>query len=116
MEGTEIYTYWQTLALQDALQIYVVGLSGRTFAIVEAGGKPAELSDTLGTIAHNPFDGTLAGPYTAHPHHDPFANETHALTYQGDRPNMVWHVVLDADAHVIREEADRKSTRLNSRH
>ncbi|MBB5708301.1 carotenoid oxygenase family protein [Sphingopyxis panaciterrulae] len=89
----------------DAPNTNVVGLAGRTFAIVEAGGKPAELSDTLGTIAHNPFDGTLAGPYTAHPHHDPFANETHAITYQGDRPNMVWHVVLDADAHVIREEA-----------
>src|SRR3546814_14011631 len=90
----------------DAPNTNVVGLAGRTFAMVEAGGKPAELSDTLGTIAHKPFDGTLAGPYTAHPHHDPFANETHAITSQGDRPNIVWHVVLDADAHVIREGAD----------
>ena len=83
----------------------VVGLAGRTFAIVEAGGKPAELDYTLGTIAHNPFDGTLAGAYTAHPHHDPFTGETHAVTYRGDEPNKVWHVVLDKQAHVIREEA-----------
>ncbi|ALH79691.1 carotenoid oxygenase family protein [Sphingopyxis macrogoltabida] len=89
----------------DAPNTNVVGFAGRTFAIVEAGGKPVELSDTLETIAHNPFDGTLAGSYTAHPHHDPFANETHAITYAGNNPNQVWHVVLDADAQVIREEA-----------
>jgi len=89
----------------DAPNTNIVGLAGRTFAIVEAGGKPAEMSDTLETIAHNPFDGTLAGPYTAHPHHDPFTGETHAITYRGDEQNKVWHVVLDADAHVVREEA-----------
>ena len=83
----------------------VVGLAGRTFALVEAGGKPAELDYELGTIAHNPFDGTLAGAYTAHPHHDPVTGETHAITYKGDTPNKVWHVVLDKDAHVVREEA-----------
>ena len=88
----------------DAPNTNVVGLAGRTFAIVEAGGKPVELSQTLETIAHNPFDGTLAGPYTAHPHHDPFTNETHAITYKGDQLGTVWHTVLDADAHVIREE------------
>jgi len=88
----------------DAPNTNVVGIAGRTFAIVEAGGKPVEMAETLETIGHNPFDGTLAGPYTAHPHHDPFTNEMHAITYKGDQPNMVWHTVLDADAHVIREE------------
>src|SRR3546814_20640252 len=29
----------------------------------------------------------------------------HAITYRGDEPNKVWHVVLDGQAHVIREEA-----------
>ncbi|MDZ3832584.1 MAG: carotenoid oxygenase family protein [Sphingopyxis sp.] len=89
----------------DAPNTNVVGIAGRTFAIVEAGGMPAELNDTLDTLAHNPFDDTLAGAYTAHPHRDPFTDETHAVTYKGDEPNKVWHVVLDADAHVIREEA-----------
>ncbi len=89
----------------DAPNTNVVGLAGRTFAIVEAGGKPVELDYELATIAHNPFDGTLAGAYTAHPHHDPITGETHAVTYRGDEPNKVWHVVLDKDAQVIREEA-----------
>ena len=89
----------------DAPNTNVVGLAGRTFAIVEAGGKPVELNYQLDTIAHNPFDGTLAGAYTAHPHHDPATGETHAITYKGDTPTKVWHVVLDKDAHVIREEA-----------
>ena len=89
----------------DAPNTNVVGLAGRTFAIVEAGGKPVELGYELNTIAHNPFDGTLLGAYTAHPHHDPFTGEMHAITYRGDEPNKVWHVVLDSQAHVIREEA-----------
>ena len=72
---------------------------------VEAGGKPVALGYELNTIAHNPFDGTLAGPYTAHPHHDPFTDEVHSIAYRGDEPNKVWHVVLDKDAHVVREEA-----------
>lgn len=95
----------ERLERNDAPNTNVVGLAGRTFAIVEAGGKPAELSYQLDTIAHNPFDGTLAGSYTAHPHRDPFTGETHAITYRGDVPNKVWHVVLDKHAHVIREEA-----------
>src|SRR3546814_3423880 len=63
------------------------------------------MTERLETIAHNPFDGTLAGPYTAHPHHDPFTNEMHAITYKGDQLGTVWHTVLDAEAHVIREES-----------
>lgn len=89
----------------DAPNTNVVGLAGRTFAIVEAGGTPVELGERLSTIAHNPFDGTLKGAYTAHPHHDPATGETHAITYKADEPGKVWHVVLDADAQVIREEA-----------
>ncbi|MFN4357166.1 carotenoid oxygenase family protein [Sphingopyxis alaskensis] len=88
----------------DAPNTNVVGLAGRTFAIVEAGGTPVELDHELGTIAHNPFDGTLAGAFTAHPHADPFTGETHAITYRSDEPNKVWHVVLDERAHVVREE------------
>ena len=89
----------------DAPNTNVVGLAGRTFAIVEAGGKPVELAYDLSTIAHNPFDGTLKGAYSAHPHLDPFTGETHAITYKGDDPGRVWHVVLDDRAHVIREVA-----------
>lgn len=88
----------------DAPNTNVIGIAGRTFAIVEAGGSPVEMSDTLDSIAHNPFDGTLVGAYSAHPHHDPATGETHAVTYRGDEPNHIWHVVLDAEAKVVREE------------
>src|SRR5690606_18310685 len=37
----------------------VIGLGGRTFALVEAGSFPIELSDELDTIGRNDFDGTL---------------------------------------------------------
>lgn len=89
----------------DAPNTNVVGIGGRTFAIVEAGGKPVELGYELDTIAHNPFDGTLTGSYTAHPHEDPLSGELHAITYKGDEPGKVWHVVIDRNAHVVREEA-----------
>lgn len=89
----------------DAPNTNVIGVDGRTFAIVEAGGKPVELGYELNTIAHNPFDGTLKGPYTAHPHLDPATGEMHSITYKGDDFNTVWHVVVDSKAHVIRELA-----------
>lgn len=89
----------------DAPNTNVVGIDGRTFAIVEAGGKPVELGYELNTIAHNPFDGTLEGPYTAHPHLDPFTGEMHSITYQADDFHHVWHVVVDRNAQVVRELA-----------
>lgn len=89
----------------DSPNTNVVSLGGRVFAIVEAGGLPAELGDDLSTLSHNDFDGTLAGGYTAHPHYDPFTREYHAITYRGEALNQIWHVVLNAQAHVIREEA-----------
>ena len=39
----------------------VIGHAGRTFAIVEAGARPYELSDELETIGPCDFGGTLAG-------------------------------------------------------
>ncbi len=89
----------------DAPNTNVIGIDGRTFAIVEAGGKPVELGYELNTIAHNPFDGTLKGPYTAHPHRDPSTGEMHSITYQADAFNTVWHVVVDRNGQVIRELA-----------
>lgn len=89
----------------DAPNTNVVGIAGRTWAIVEAGGHPVEMSHTLETIAHNKFDGTLRNSYTAHPHECPVTGERHAICYKGDVMDTVWHTVLDRDGHVIREEA-----------
>ena len=49
----------------------VIGLAGRTYAIVEAGARPVELTDELDTICHSDLDGTLPNGYTAHPKVDP---------------------------------------------
>ena len=45
----------------------VIGHAGRTFAIVEAGARPYELTYELDTVGPSDFGGTLPGGYTAHP-------------------------------------------------
>ncbi|MEZ0242181.1 MAG: carotenoid oxygenase family protein, partial [Sphingomonas sp.] len=82
----------------------VMQIAGRTFALVEAGTAPIELGETLESIAYNPFDGTLKGPFTAHPHMDPLTGELHAITYAGKEQNRVWHTVIGTDGKVRREE------------
>ncbi len=88
----------------DTANTNIVGINGRTYAIVEAGGKPVELDDNLDTIAHNPFDGTLENGFSAHPHHDPATGEFHAITYDAATQDKVWHVVVNAEGKVVREE------------
>ena len=88
----------------DTANTNIVGIDGRTFAIVEAGGMPVELSDTLDTIAHNPFDDTLQNTFSAHPHLDPATGEMHAICYDAQTPDTVWHTVVDQGGKVVREE------------
>ena len=59
----------------------VIGHAGRTFAIVEGGVLPYELTDELDTIGACDFDGTLTGGYTAHPKRDPESGELYAVSY-----------------------------------
>lgn len=88
----------------DTANTNITAIGGRTFALVEAGAKPVEMSEELETIAHNPFDGTLQGPFSAHPHFDPQAREWHAICYDAQVHDKVWHTVVDEHAKVIREE------------
>ncbi len=88
----------------DTANTNVVAIGGRIFAIVEAGGHPVELSPELATIAHNPFDGTLTRPFSAHPHRDPDTGHFHAIAYEGAPQGQAFHIVVDAGARVIREE------------
>ncbi|CAN0583608.1 unnamed protein product, partial [Laminaria digitata] len=88
----------------DTANTNIVGIDGRTFAIVEAGGFPVELNDELDTIKHNPFDGTLTHAFSAHPHLDPKTGERHAICYEAATQDTIWHVVVDAKGKVIREE------------
>ena len=87
----------------------VIGHAGRTFAIVEAGGRPYELDDELNTIGRCDFDGTLPGGYTAHPKRDPRTGELHAVSYYWGWGNKVQYTVIDRDAHV-RKVVDVETT------
>ncbi len=87
----------------DTVNTNVLGIAGRTFALVEAGSYPVELSETLDEQTFNPFDDTLAGSFTAHPHRDPLSGEHHAIAYEATNPNEIRHVVLSPEGHVVRE-------------
>ena len=59
----------------------IIGLAGKTFAIVEAGNLPVELSDELETIGRSNFGGTLPGGFSAHPHIEHDTGEVHTAVY-----------------------------------
>jgi carotenoid cleavage dioxygenase len=78
----------------------VIGHAGRTFAIVEAGARPYELTYDLDTIGPTDFGGTLPGGYTAHPKRDPATGELHALSYYWGWGNLVQYTVVDPAGRV----------------
>ena len=59
----------------------VGGFAGTTWAMIEAGGCPVELTYELDTVGRNDFYGTLPGAFTAHPKIDPVSGEMHAVVY-----------------------------------
>jgi carotenoid cleavage dioxygenase len=79
----------------------VIGHAGRTFAIVEAGAVPVELSYDLETVCRSDFGGTLAGGFTAHPKRDPATGELHAVTYYWEW-DFLRYVVVGTDGLVRR--------------
>jgi len=81
----------------------VADIGGRAFALVEAGSFPVELSETLEEQCYNPFDGTLNGSFTGHPHRDPLTGEHHAIAYDGSVWDAVRHVVVSAAGKVVRD-------------
>ena len=88
----------------DTVNTNIVDVAGRTFALVEAGSYPVELSETLDEQTYNAFDDTLMGSFTAHPHRDPLTGESHAIAYEATDPGVVRHVVLSAEGQVMREQ------------
>ena len=87
----------------DTVNTNVVDIGGRVFALVEAGSFPVELSETLEEQRYNPFDGTLHSSFTGHPHRDPLTGEHHAVAYDGNIWDAVRHVVISANATVVRD-------------
>jgi carotenoid cleavage dioxygenase len=80
----------------------VIGHAGRTFAIVEGGSRPYELTDELETIGACDFGGTLPGGYTAHPKRDARTGELHAVSYWWGYGNVVQYSVIDTEGRVRR--------------
>ena len=89
----------------DTVNTNVVAVGGRVFALIEAGSFPVELSPTLEEQRYNPFDGTLEGSFTGHPHRDPLTGEHHAVAYDGGIWNAVRHVVVSDEGKVVRDVA-----------
>lgn len=87
----------------DTVNTNVSDIGGRAFALVEAGSFPVELSETLEDQRYNPFDGTLSGSFTGHPHRDPLTGEHHAVAYDGSIWDAVRHVVVSAAGKVVRD-------------
>jgi carotenoid cleavage dioxygenase len=79
----------------------VGGFAGTTWAMVEAGGCPVELTYELETVARNDFFGTLPNGFTAHPKIDPDTGEMHAMVYAWpELGNHVQYVVVGSDGRV----------------
>jgi carotenoid cleavage oxygenase len=85
-----------------AANTHVIGHAGRTFALVESGPRPYELTDDLETMGPCDFDCTLPGGYTAHPLADPETGELHAVSYFFGWGNKVQYSVLGTDGRVRR--------------
>jgi carotenoid cleavage dioxygenase len=80
----------------------VIGLDGRTYAIVEAGAPPIELTDELETIGPSNFFGTLDQVFSAHPKRDPRTGEWHVVTYFWAWGNKVRYLSISPDGRVQR--------------
>jgi len=83
----------------DGANTNVIGLAGKTLAIVEAGARPVELTYELDTVRHTDLEGTLPNGYTAHPKVDPSTGKLHALAYHWALPHLQY-LVIGADGIV----------------
>ncbi len=81
----------------------VIGFAGRIWALVEAGTTPMTLTGELETIGWDDFAGTLPGPFSAHPKHDPETGELHAMAYcWPDLPGHVQYLVVGPEGRVTK--------------
>ncbi|MBO1414444.1 carotenoid oxygenase family protein [Streptomyces sp. FH025] len=80
---------------------HVIGHADRTFALVEGGFRPYELSYEIETVGASDFCGTLPDGFAAHPKLDPVSGELHAITWQRDR-GVLRHLVVSPQGEVVR--------------
>jgi len=87
----------------DTANTNVIVLAGHTYAVVEAGARPVELSDELATVAHSDLGGTLPHGFSAHPKVDPVTGDRHLIAYCWMVPHLEY-VVVGADGQVRQVE------------
>jgi len=80
----------------------VIGHVGSTWAIVEAGSPPVELSYELDTVRISSLGGTLPQAFSAHPKRDPLTGELHAMTYWWGWGNQIQYLVVGTNGQVRR--------------
>lgn len=83
----------------DTANTNVIGVGGRTLALVEAGARPVELDEELATVCHSDLGGTLPNGYTAHPKVDPATGKLHAIAYHWALPHLQY-LVMEPDARI----------------
>ena len=88
----------------DVVNTNVLRHAGDIIAIVEGGGLPVVLDNELNTVTHSDFGGTLATPFSAHPHEDPDTGELHTIVYCIEDDTRLYHVVRGTDGLIRRAE------------
>jgi carotenoid cleavage dioxygenase len=71
----------------------IIAMGAKTYAVVEAGALPVELTDELESVARSNLGGTLAHGFAAHPKVDGPTGELHAITYEPMREALHYLVV-----------------------
>lgn len=79
-----------------------IEMGGRTYAIVEAGSPPIELTDELDTVGPSNLGGTLEHPFSAHPKRDPVTGDWHVAAYYWAWGNKIRYLRVGADGLVKR--------------
>ena len=93
---------WPNDHAQFSANTNVIGHAGKTFALVEGGPPPIELSPDLDTIRVSNFQGTLPHAFSAHPKRDPLTGELHVMTYYWGGGNKVQYLLVGTDGRVKR--------------
>ena len=71
----------------------MIGHAGATWALVEAGGLPVELTYELESVRYIDFDGAWPGAFSAHPKRDPITGELHVVGYYWEWDHVKYVVV-----------------------
>jgi carotenoid cleavage dioxygenase len=71
----------------------VIGHAGSTWAIVESGGLPVEMTYELDSVRYIDFDGAWPGSFSAHPKLDPVSGELHVMGYYWEWDHVKYIVV-----------------------